>query len=511
MNLFKSLISISMITIFSRLLGFLRDVIIAYIFGVSMETDAFFIAFKFPNLLRRIFAEGAFSQVFIPILADYNNYYNQNTTRTFISAIFGILIFTLIFVTILGILFAPWIIYIIAPGFFEIPNKFSLSITLLRITFSYILFISLASFAGAVLSIWNYFSISAFSPILLNLSIIGFTLFATPYFYPKVLALAWAVIVGGILQLICQFFYLYKINMLVFPRIIWKDIGVCRVIHQMIPAIFGVSISQISLIINTIFSSFLESGAISWIYYADRLIEFPSGVLGVTLGTILLPLLSKSYIQGNKNEYSLLIDWGLRLCFLLTLPSAIAFILLSKPLIFSLFQYGKFSIFDSEMTQQILSVYSIGLIGFILVKVLLPGFYSRQDIKTPLKISLITLIITQIMNLIFINSLKHIGLALSISLSAYINSALLYWQLRYQKIFKPQPGWVIFFIKIGFAVFVMSLVLFFLIWMMPLWINGNMLERLLRLLLVIIIGAISYFIVLISLGFRLRDFFYKIT
>ncbi|MBF1994200.1 murein biosynthesis integral membrane protein MurJ [Serratia symbiotica] len=506
MNLLKSLAAVSTMTMFSRLLGFARDAIVARVFGAGMATDAFFVAFKLPNLLRRIFAEGAFSQAFVPILAEYKSQQGEQATRTFIAYVSGLLTLVLAIVTVLGMLAAPWVIYTTAPGFVDTPDKFALTSALLRITFPYILLISLASLVGAILNTWNRFSIPAFAPTLLNISMIGFALFAAPYFHPPVLALAWAVMVGGVLQLGYQLPYLRKIGMLVLPRLTLRDAGVWRVMCQMGPAILGVSVSQISLIINTIFASFLVSGSVSWMYYADRLMEFPSGVLGVALGTILLPSLAKSFSSGNQDEYSRLMDWGLRLCFLLALPSAIALGILAKPLTVALFQYGKFSAFDASMTQRALVAYSVGLMGLILVKVLAPGFYSRQDIKTPVKIAIITLIMTQVMNLTFISSLKHAGLALSIGLAACLNAALLYWQLRQQKIFQPQPGWAVFLSKLGAAVLVMAGVLMSVMWLMPCWDQGNMLERLLRLAVVVVAGVVAYFAVLAGLGFRPRDF-----
>ncbi|MGY3164393.1 murein biosynthesis integral membrane protein MurJ [Ewingella americana] len=289
MNLLKSLAAVSSMTMFSRVLGFARDAIVARVFGAGMVTDAFFVAFKLPNLLRRIFAEGAFSQAFVPILAEYKTQQGEEATRTFIAYVSGLLTLVLAVVTVLGMIAAPWVIYVTAPGFVDSPDKFALTSALLRITFPYILLISLASLVGAILNTWNRFSIPAFAPTFLNVSMIGFALFAAPYFHPPILALAWAVVAGGLLQLGYQLPHLKKIGMLVLPRLNLKDAGVWRVMRQMGPAILGVSVSQISLIINTIFASFLVSGSVSWMYYADRLMEFPSGVLGVALGTILLP------------------------------------------------------------------------------------------------------------------------------------------------------------------------------------------------------------------------------
>jgi putative peptidoglycan lipid II flippase len=506
MNLLKSLAAVSSMTMFSRVLGFARDAIVARVFGAGMATDAFFVAFKLPNLLRRIFAEGAFSQAFVPILAEYKAQQGEEATRTFIAYVSGMLTLILALVTVAGMLAAPWVIWATAPGFADTPDKFALTSALLRVTFPYILLISLASLVGAILNTWNRFSIPAFAPTLLNVSMIFFALIAVRYFHTPIMALGWAVVAGGVLQLLYQLPHLKKIGMLVLPRISWRDAGVWRVMRQMGPAILGVSVSQVSLIINTIFASFLVSGSVSWMYYADRLMEFPSGVLGVALGTILLPSLARSFASGDQGQYNRLMDWGLRLCFLLALPSSVALGILAKPLTVALFQYGKFNAFDAAMTQRALVAYSVGLMGLIVVKVLAPGFYSRQDIKTPVKIAITTLLMTQVMNLAFIGPLKHAGLSLSIGLAACLNAGLLFWQLRKQDIFQPQPGWRSFLSRLVIAVLVMALALYGILAVMPAWEEGVMAWRLLRLMVVVVVGIVAYFAALSAMGFRLRDF-----
>ncbi|HLA30031.1 MAG TPA: murein biosynthesis integral membrane protein MurJ, partial [Pseudomonas sp.] len=472
MNLLKSLAAVSSMTMLSRVLGFVRDTIIARTFGASVASDAFVVAFKLPNLLRRIFAEGAFSQAFVPILAEYKTQQGEEAARTFVAYVSGLLTLVLALVTFLGILVAPWIVWISAPGFADEADRFALTTDLLRVTFPYILLISLSSLAGAVLNTWNRFSVPAFVPTLLNLSMIVFSLFLTPYFDPPIMALGWAVLVGGLLQLLFQLPHLRKVGMLVLPRLNLKDSGVWRVLKQMGPAIFGVSVSQISLIINTIFASFLVAGSVSWMYYADRLMELPAGVLGVALGTILLPALAKTYAAADHSEYSKLLDWGLRLCFILALPSAVALAILAEPLTVSLFQYGKFGGHDALMTQQALMAYSVGLLGIILVKILAPGFYAQQNIKTPVKIAIFTLVATQLMNLVFIQPLAHAGLALAIGLGACLNAGLLYWQLRKADMFRPQPGWAVFLGKLLLAVLSMSAVLLAAMHYMPAWAEG---------------------------------------
>ncbi len=506
MNLLKSLAAVSSMTMFSRVLGFIRDAIIARIFGASMAADAFFVAFKLPNLLRRIFAEGAFSQAFVPILSEYKTQEGEEATRTFIAYVSGMLTLILAIVTVIGIFTAPWIIYVTAPGFVDDQDKFVLTTDLLKVTFPYIFLISIASLAGGILNTWNRFSVPAFAPTLLNVSMIGFALFAAPYFNPPIMAMAWAVLVGGVLQIAYQLPHLKKIGMLVLPRISFRNSGVWRVMRLMGPAILGVSVSQISLIINTIFASFLVSGSVSWMYYADRLMELPSGVLGVALGTILLPSLAKSFTKGDTTEYRKLMDWGLRLCFLLALPCAVALAILAEALTVSLFQYKNFTSFDALMTQQALMAYCVGLMGMIVIKVLAPGFYSRQNIKTPVKIAIATLILTQLMNLVFIGPFKHAGLALSIGIGACFNASLLYWQLRKQNIFMPLPGWGKFFLKLVIAMLFMAAVLLGMLWLLPEWSQNGMTLRMLRLIGVVIAGATAYFAALYALGFRLRDF-----
>lgn len=508
MNLLKSLAAVSSLTMVSRVLGFVRDTLIARIFGAGVASDAFVVAFKLPNLLRRIFAEGAFSQAFVPILAEYKTQQGEEATRTFLAYVAGLLTLVLALVTLLGMLAAPWIVWVSAPGFADEPERFALTVDLLRVTFPYILLISLSSLLGAVLNTWNRFSVPAFVPTLLNVSMIIFTVWLAPYFDPPIMALGWAVLVGGLAQFLWQLPALKQVGMLVLPRLSLRDTGVWRVLRQMGPAIFGVSVGQISLIINTIFASFLVAGSVSWMYYADRLMELPSGVLGVALGTILLPALAKTYASADRADYSKLLDWGLRLCFLLVLPCTLALAIIAEPLIVSLFQYGKFTAHDSAMTQQALVAYSVGLLALILVKILAPGFYAQQDIKTPVRIAIVSLLATQAMNalFIFVIDLRHAGLALSISLAACLNAGLLYWQLRRKGIYLPQPGWAKFLAKLVLAVLVMAAVLLVLMHYMPAWEEGGMLLRLLRLGVLVAAGASAYFAVLALLGFRPRDF-----
>lgn len=508
-NLLRSLLSVSGLTFFSRILGFVRDMIVARYFGASAATDAFNVALKLPNLLRRIFAEGAFSQAFVPVLAEYKNTRSVSETHAFIASVTGILSLVLLAVTILRMIFASGVILITAPGFTTDPAKFALTVDMLRITFPYILLISIASLMGGVLNTWGWFSIPSFVPTLLNISYIVFILLFRHYFHPPIMTMAWATFVGGVFQLAFQIPFLKKVGMLVRPRLDWHNPAVMRVLKLMGPAIFAVSIAQISLVINTIYASFLPTGSISWMYYADRLMEFPSALLGVSLGTILLPSLSKHASAKNHEGFSQLLDWGLRLCLLLALPAAIGLGILAKPLAMTLFMRGKFTEFDATMTSYALMAYSVGLLGIIMVKVLAPGFYANQDIKTPVKIAIFVLICTQLMNLVFIGPLKHAGLSLSIGLSACINASCLCYFLIKKNLYHPEAGWRSFLLRLFIAIVIMGGVMVAALYFLPLTFSGHLLWRVISLAVVIIIGVVGYFGGLFMMGFRVRDFSYR--
>ena len=510
MNLLRALATVSGMTLLSRILGFVRDFVIARAFGAGLATDAFFVAFKLPNLLRRMFAEGAFSQAFVPILGEYRNKRCIDDTRILIDHVASLLSITLFAVTALGILAAPFLVWISAPGFAADADKFKLTVTLTRITFPYILFMSLVALSGGILNTWSRFALPAFTPVLLNLAFIGMALFAAPYFDPPVLALAWAVFIGGLLQLAIQMPALKSIAMLPRPsldwRAAWADAGVRRVLSLMAPALIGVSVSQVSLLINTIFASFLKTGSVSWLYYADRLMEFPSGLLGAALGTILLPSLSRYHANANHDEYSRLLDWGLRLTLLLAAPAALGLAILAVPLIATLFHHGAFSAEDVFRTREALVAYSVGLTGLILVKVLAPGFYAQQNIRTPVRIALISLAATQAMNLVFVGWIGHAGLALSIGLAASLNAAMLYRGLRQLAIYTPQPGWILFTLKLCLALVTMGTALWFGMGAEANWLQASLLRRTIHLAWLAPLGATTYFATLWTLGFRLSDF-----
>jgi len=509
MNLLKALSTISGMTLLSRVLAFVRDILIARIFGAGMATDAFFVAFKLPNMLRRLFAEGAFSQAFVPIFSEYKNRRGNDETKLMLDHVTTLLALILFVVTLIGIIAAPILVYISAPGFVSTPDKFKLTVQLLQISFPYIFFISLVSVAAGILNTYNKFWVPAFTPVLMNICFIAAALWLAPYCNPPILALAIAVFVAGVVQLLFQIPFLKKIGMMPRFSINFKDEGVRRILKQMGPAIFGVSVSQISLLINTIFASFMIAGSVSWLYYADRLMEFPSGLLGVALGTILLPSLSKLHSNGDTAEYSKILDWGLRLIFMLALPAAVALGLIAVPLLATFFQYGAFGVNDVQMTRNALVGYSVGLIGILSVKVLAPAFYARQNIRTPVKVAIVTLLVTQALNLfffLFVESLQHAGLALSISLGACLNSGILYYLLRKYQIYQPQPGWLKFFTKLFAALILLGLTLWFGMGTEQSWLVRTGWTRIIHLSWLIAAGIAVYFATLWVLGFRLRDF-----
>ncbi|MBL0142688.1 MAG: murein biosynthesis integral membrane protein MurJ [Betaproteobacteria bacterium] len=506
MNLLKAAVSVSAMTLVSRITGFVRDTLLAIAFGAGFAMDAFVVAFRLPNLLRRLFAEGAFSQAFVPILGEYKSRQGEEATRALAARVLGSLSVALLVATVVGVVAAPLLVYASAWGFSKDADKFALTVTMLRICFPYIFFISLTSFAAGILNTWGHFKVPAFTPVLLNLSFIGFALFAAPYFDRPILALAWAVFAGGVLQLAFQIPFLLRIRMLPMPKWDPKDEGVVRVLKLMAPAALGVSVAQVSLVINTHIASWLGDGPVSWLYYADRLMEFPSALLGVALGTVLLPSLVKHHNNQDAAAYSQLLDWGLRLTLLLALPAAVGLAMLSVPLVATLFWHGEFTRHDVLMTRSALVAYAIGLAGIILVKVLAPGFYARQNIRTPVKVALATLVVTQLANLALVPWLRHAGLAAAISVGATFNAAWLWWLMRRSGAWEPGPDWGAFLLKVAVAVYMMGGVIWFGMGTEQSWFAIPTAARALKLSLVILGAMTAYFATLWALGYRLGQF-----
>ncbi len=452
LDLFGALLTVSGFTLLSRITGLIRETLIARAFGANLYTDAFNVAFRIPNLLRRLCAEGAFSQAFVPVLAEFKNQYGRNATKTLIDATATVLTWALVLLSIAGVAGAAWIVLTVATGLKQDTAAFSAAVWMTRIIFPYIALISLTALASGVLNTYQHFSLPASAPVLLNLSFIVASLWIAPHLQMPIYALACAVIAGGILQLAIQLPALARMQML--PKIGMNPLralahrGVKRILMKMAPATFAVSVAQLSLIINTNIASRLAPGSVTWLSYADRLMEFPSALLGVALGTILLPNLAKAHAMTDPAEYSALLDWGLRLTVLLATPSAIALLIYAEPLVAALYHYGRFDALDVAMVSRALAAYGVGLVGLILIKILAPGFYAKQDIKTPVQIALLVLGITQVCNLFSVPYLAHAGLSLSIGIGASINALLLLICLCKKGIYRPAPGWTKFLIQL---------------------------------------------------------------
>lgn len=513
MGLFKSAATVSSFTLLSRITGLLRDILIASSFGAGPLTDAFWVAFRIPNLLRRLFAEGAFSQAFVPILGQARNTQSAEAVRVLLDRVALVLTFALMAVTLAGIVAAPWVVSAMASGMRTAAREpeFIAAVWMTRMMFPYIICMSLVAFASGILNTWSRFAIPAFTPVLLNISMIAASLLLTSLFSEPIYALALGVMIGGVAQLAVQWTALARLGLL--PRYsmrlreAWQDSTVQYILRQMLPAILGVSVAQISLLINTNIATWLQPGSVTWLSFADRLMEFPTALLGVALGTVLLPSLSAAYAREDYNAYSGLLDWGLRLILLLGLPASIGLALLSDGLVAVLFNYGAFSATDVMQTRLAVMAYSVGLLGLLSVKILAPGFYARRDIRTPVKIALVVLILTQLFNLILVPRFAHAGLALSIGLGASINALALLVLLRRHKMYSPRPGWSAFIARFIPALACMASVVWFanrhIDWI-ALGQQPGM--RVLYLLAVIALAAVSYFIALILLGFRVHDF-----
>lgn len=490
-------------TFVSRILGFLRDMIAAQIFGATAAVDAFYIAFKIPNFMRNLFAEGAFSQAFVPTLSHYRKNEEPDVVKLFISRMAGSLGLVLFFVMLLFIFCSHELIGLFAPGLD--PFRYETASSMLKITAPYLMLISLAAFVGAILNSYGKFAIPAFTPALLNVCLIGTSFGITRYFAIPVEAQAWGVLLAGFVQLFFQLPALRRLGFLARPQLCWRDPGVRKVLKLMVPALFGASIGQISVLLNTILASFLTVGSVTWLYYSERLAYFPLGVFGVALSTVILPSLSRHHAAKSQEKFSSTIDWGIRCNLLIGIPASITMMVLSGPLITSLFQYGKFSIQDVLMTQRSVIAYAIGLQAFMLVKLLSSTFYSQQNIKTPVKISLVALASNMIFSLALISPLKHAGLALATSLSSWINVALLLIQLYRLNVYRFGAGWLKFFVQLFFGNILLFLFLYFCAPDTTQWIDWRWYSRLGYIALFGIAAMTLYIFSLWLSGMRFKD------
>ncbi|WP_295400258.1 murein biosynthesis integral membrane protein MurJ [uncultured Thiocystis sp.] len=491
-------------TILSRILGFARDLIVARLFGADAGTDAFFVAFKIPNFMRRLFAEGAFSMAFVPILNEHREQRGFPALKGFVDDIAGTLGAALLLITALGVLGAPALVLIFAPGFADDASQWELATTMLRLTFPYLLFISLTAFAGGILNTYDRFGVPAFTPALLNLSLIGCAIWLAPHLERPIMALAWGVFLAGMIQFAFQLPFLAQLNLVPRPRFNGHNPDIRRVLRRMGSALFGVSVAQISLLMDTLLASFLTTGSISWLYYSDRLMEFPLGILAVTLGTVILPRLSRRHIANDPESFSHTLDWALRWLLLLGVPSAIGLLVLAGPLMATLFQSNEFSADDVAMASHSLMAYSLGLVGFMGIKILAPGYYARQEMKTPVRIAAVALLIGLGCSLILMLPLGHSGLALGTAIAATINAGLLLRGLLKQGILIPQAGWPTFLARIFAANLIMGVLVFLGTGSTADWMTMTTSGRAWHLLMWIALGASVYLGALLAFGLRPR-------
>jgi putative peptidoglycan lipid II flippase len=476
----------------------------AQAFGAGSGTDAFFVAFRIPNLMRRLFAEGAFSLAFVPVFAQYRAQRSDAEVRALTDNVTGTLGTILFIVTAVGVAAAPLMIYLFAPGFANDTDKYLMTVEMLRITFPYLLFISLTALAGGILNSCGRFALPAFTPVLLNISMITATVWVAPRLERPIMALAWGVFFAGLLQLLAQLPLLKKLKLLPRPRWGWRSEGVQRIIKLMVPTLFGSSVAQINLLFDTLLASFLVTGSVSWLYYSDRLVEFPLGVFGVALGTVILPSLSQKHASASSEAFSHTLDWALRWALLIGTPAMVALAILSGPILTTLFQYGEFTAEDVRMASRSLIAYSFGLLPFMLIKVLAPGFYARQDTRTPVRIGITAMAANMILNLLLIFPLAHAGLALATSLSSTLNAQLLYTRLRREGVYTPHGRWGLFLARLGVANLLMGTVLWLGAGDMAGWLGNDLWGRLRHLSSLIIGGVIVYAVGLLIFGLRPR-------
>jgi putative peptidoglycan lipid II flippase len=505
-SLLRSSAVVGVMTMLSRVMGLLRDIVIAHGFGAGASADAFFVAFKIPNFLRRLFAEGAFSQAFVPVLSEYRSQGSAAAVKALVDRVAGSLGLVLMLLTAVAVLAAPLLAMVFAPGFYLNDSaKYQLTVEMLRITFPYLLLISLTAFGGAILNSYDRFAVPAFTPVLLNLSLIGSVFWLQPWLDTPVMALAWGVLIAGMAQLLLQLPFLLQIGLLPRPRVGFNDPGVRKIMRLMVPALFGVSVSQINLLLDTLLASLLQTGSVSWLYYSDRLVELPLGVFGIAIATVILPNLSRKHAEKSAEAFAAMLDWAVRMVLLIGVPAALALWLLAEPMLITLFQYGALTPEDVNQASYSLRAYSLGLLAFMLIKVLAPGYFSRQDTKTPVRIGIIAMVANMVLNLALIVPLAHVGLALATSLSAFLNAGLLLRGLLRDGVFSWQPGWGRFVSQLLLANLAMAALL---LWLMPevqVWLDASVWQRAWLMAQCCVLGGGGYLLVLWIGGIRLRD------
>jgi len=512
-KLFKSTALVGGMTFISRIAGYARDAVVFIFFGADSGTDAFFVAFRIPNFLRRVSAEGAFSQAFVPIFSEYREHRDRAALKDLVDHVTGTMSAVLTLITVIGMLAAPVLVSIFAPGFADNPERHALTEHLLRITFPYILFISLTSLAGGILNSLGRFAIPAFTPVFLNLSLIAATLWLAPLFAKPINALAWGVFIAGVVQLTFQLPFLYKAKLLPRPRLKHAHEGVRRIMRLMLPAIFGSSVVQVNVLFNTMIASFLAVGSISWLYVSDRFVELPLALLGVATATVILPRLSQHYTRQSKAAFSQTLDWAVRVSIVVAIPATLALVMLAGPILAALVQYHEYTAADTRMSQMSLIAYGSGLPAFILIKVLAPGFYARQDTKTPVRIGIIAMLTNVVLNVIIVFPWAyfgilgpHAGLATGTTLSAYLNATLLYCKLHKENAYRAHRSWRYLALKVTAATAIMGAALFMLTPALAQWGTWPALQRCLTLTGLVALGIMTYLLVLLALGVRPQHF-----
>jgi len=511
-TLLKSSAIVGTMTMTSRVLGLIRDIVLASLLGATANADAFYIAFKVPNFLRRLFAEGAFSQAFVPVLSEYRTQRGFDEVRALIDRVAGALGGSLLLLSAIAIVTAPWLTMVFAPGFAAIPEKYALTVDLFRITFPYLLLISMAGFAGAILNSYGRFAIPAITPVWLNIILILAALFASRFFTEPTYALAWGVFAAGCVQFVFQLPFLARMRLLPRPRIDLQHEGVRRILRLMVPALFGVSVSQINLLLDTILASFLPEGSVAWLYYAERLSELPLGVFAIAISTVILPSLSRKHAEQSNHDFACTMDWAIRFVVMISLPSMVALVVLAKPILIALFQYGKMTELDVRMSALSLQAMAAGLPAFMLVKVLAPGFYARQDLRTPVRIGIIAMVSNMVLNLMLVIPLHHylklghVGLSLATTLAGFINAGMLWHGLHKNGSAQWQPGSVSQVLRCLLAAVLMGVVLWLLTPSAEVWHGLRAWQRATLLGGVCAAGALSYFAALFVSGLRVRHF-----
>ncbi|HSC11950.1 MAG TPA: murein biosynthesis integral membrane protein MurJ [Rhodanobacteraceae bacterium] len=527
-TLLRSMMSFSAMTFISRLLGLVREIVIAYVFGANSTTDAFWVAFRIPNFMRRLFAEGSFSTAFVPVFTEVKQTRSHAELKALVARVAGALGGVLLIVTAIGVLGSDWVTAAFSPGAFDEPEKFRLTSDLLRITFPFLLFVSLTALAGGVLNSFDRFALPAITPVVLNLCMIAGALWLAPRLDTPIMALGWSILLAGVLQLLLQFPALAKLDLLTWPRWAWTHPDVRRILQLMLPTLFGSSIAQINLLLDTLIASFLIAGSQTWLAQTDRLLEFPLGIFGVALGTVILPSLSRHHVSTDREGFSRALDWGLRTALLIAIPAMLGLVILAKPIVATLFQHGRFTAHDVDMAGLSLAALSLGLPAFVLVKVVAPAFYARQDTRTPVRAGVAALVANMLMNVVFVAVLfalwrqpddlangwvagiarvpgLHAGLALASALASYLNLCLLWRSLRLEGILVRQPGWAKHFTRLAAASIALVAVLAAGMALWPDWSSWTTALRIERLAVLILAAGVAYVGTLLATGLRPRD------